>query len=66
MESAPTATRGRDDPLLGLGADAIRLLRAVFTAAGGTHEDQDTYDRVIADERRTAVLITPEGVYANG
>jgi hypothetical protein len=31
----------------------------IFTAAGGTHDDFDTYHRVMADERRTAVLVTP-------
>ena len=41
------------------------LLRVVFTAAGGTHEDFDTYDKVMAEERRAAVLITPERVYSN-
>jgi len=39
-------------------------LRAVFTAAGGTHDDWDTYDTVMANERRTAVLMTPERVYS--
>jgi PPOX class probable F420-dependent enzyme len=56
---------GPDDPL-GLGGERIRLLlREIFTAAGGTHDDWDTYDRVMAEERRTAVLITPGRVYSN-
>ena len=47
-------------------ADGLRLLlRAVFTAAGGTHDDWETYDRVMAQERRTAVLMTPDRVYAS-
>ena len=37
---------------------------AVNTAAGGTHDDWDTYDAVMASERRTAVLMTPERVYS--
>lgn len=58
---------GPDDPAAGLGPDDVRLLlRAVFTAAGGTHDDFDTYDRVMAQERRTAVLITPSRVYPTG
>jgi hypothetical protein len=62
----PVDLAGPDDPLPGLGADATRLLlRAIFTAAGGTHEDWDTYDRAMADERRTAVLIKPERIYTN-
>ncbi len=57
---------GPDDPFGDLDADGIRLLlRAVFTAAGGTHDDWGTYDRVMAEERRTAVLITPDRVYSN-
>ena len=41
------------------------LLRDIFTAAGGSHDDWDTYDAVMAREHRTAVLITPERVYSN-
>jgi hypothetical protein len=41
------------------------LLRDVFTAAGGTHDDWDTYDAVMAREHRTAVLLSPGRVYAN-
>jgi PPOX class probable F420-dependent enzyme len=57
---------GPDDPISGIDAEARRvLLRAVFTAAGGTHDDWDAYDRVMADERRAAVLLTPDRVYPN-
>jgi PPOX class probable F420-dependent enzyme len=60
----PVELAGPDDPLPGLDGDGLRrLLRDVFTAAGGTHDDWDTYDRVMAEERRTAVLIRPERVY---
>lgn len=48
------------------GIDYPRLLREVFTAAGGTHDDWDTYDRVMAEESRTAIFITPERVISNG
>lgn len=52
---------GPDDELGGLDERAIsRLLRDVFTAAGGTHDDWDEYDRVMREERRTAVLVHPE------
>jgi hypothetical protein len=57
---------GPDDPEPGIGADRLRLLlREVFTAAGGTHDDFDTYDRVMREERRTAVFVRPARVYAN-
>lgn len=47
--------------------DQLRLLlREVFTAAGGTHDNWDEYDRVMARERRAVVLIAPTRVYSNG
>lgn len=39
--------------------DLPQLLRDVFSAAGGIHDDWDEYDRVMAEERRAAVLLTP-------
>ena len=55
---------GPDDPLDGVGAEGLRLLlRQIFTAAGGAHDDWETYDRVIAEDRRAAVLIAPRRVY---
>jgi PPOX class probable F420-dependent enzyme len=55
---------GPDDPHPEVDGEALRiLLRDIFTAAGGTHDDWDTYDRVMAEERRTAVLITPRRTY---
>ena len=58
---------GPDDPADGIDAEGLRLLlRAVFSGAGGTHDDWDAYDQVMRDERRVAVLITPTRVYGNG
>ena len=57
---------GPDDPQPWLTAERLRvLLRDVFTAAGGTHDDWAEYDRVMRAERRTAVLITPARVYGS-
>jgi PPOX class probable F420-dependent enzyme len=57
---------GPDDPLPGIDAARLRLLRReVFTAAGGSHDDWDEYDRVMDDERRAAVLVAPGRVYTN-
>ncbi|ALI24981.1 Pyridoxine 5'-phosphate oxidase [Mycolicibacterium fortuitum] len=57
---------GPDDPAPDTDAEKLRLLlRAVFEAAGGTHDDWDTYDRVMREERRAAVLIAPTRVYSN-
>lgn len=49
-----------------LDAESLRLLlRAVFTACGGTHDDWDTYDRTMREERRVAVLVAPRKVHGN-
>ncbi|KUI29426.1 pyridoxamine 5'-phosphate oxidase [Mycobacterium sp. IS-1742] len=57
---------GPDDPHPEIDGEGLRiLLRDVFTAAGGRHDDWDTYDRVMAEERRTAVLVAPHRVYSN-
>lgn len=57
---------GPDDPHNGVDADGLRLLlRAVFRAAGGSHDDWDEYDRVMAAERRAAVLVAVRRVYTN-
>lgn len=57
---------GPDDPADGFDDTALpQLLRDIFTAAGGTHDDWDTYDRVMAQERRTAVCITIDAILAN-
>jgi len=62
----PTELVGPDDGLDGIDAERLRvLLREIFVAAGGTHDDWDAYDRAMAEERRTAVLIGPERVYSN-
>ena len=59
---------GPDDPQPWLAdADQLRLLiREVYSAAGGTHDDWDEFDRVMAAERRTVVLVMPTRVYSNG
>jgi PPOX class probable F420-dependent enzyme len=56
---------GPDDPAdwLDDGERLRLLLREVFTAAGGRHDDWAEYDRVMAEQRRTAVLVEPARVY---
>jgi PPOX class probable F420-dependent enzyme len=57
---------GPDDLSDGLDGDTLRLLlREIFTAAGGTHEDWDAYDAAMLEQRRTAVLIRPSRIYSN-
>jgi PPOX class probable F420-dependent enzyme len=63
----PATIVGLDDPQPGFDDDAIRvLLRSVFTAAGGTHDNWDEYDRVMREDRRAAVFVEPVRVYSNG
>jgi PPOX class probable F420-dependent enzyme len=57
---------GPDDPHDEVDAERLRLLlREVFVAAGGTHDDWDTYDRTMVEQRRTAVLVAPSRIYSN-
>ena len=57
----PAELCGPDDPMPGVDAERLRLLlREIFTAAGGTHDDWPGYDRVMAQERRAAVLVIPD------
>ena len=61
----PVDLAGPDDPLPGVDAERLRvLLREIFTAAGGTHDDWPAYDRAMAEERRVAVLVTPARTHA--
>jgi PPOX class probable F420-dependent enzyme len=56
---------GPDDPHPDVDSEALRQLRRdIFRAAGGTHDDWDEYDRVMSQERRAAILITPTRTYA--
>ncbi len=60
----PAELIGPDDPDDAIDAERLRLLlREVFVAAGGDHEDWDEFDRVMAAERRTAVFVRPDRVY---
>ena len=57
---------GPDDLQTWLDQEQLRLLlRAVFVAAGGQHEDWAEYDRVMAEQRRTVVLVEPGRVYGS-
>jgi PPOX class probable F420-dependent enzyme len=57
---------GPEDPHTEIDGERLRiLLRDIFKAAGGRHDDWDTYDRTMAEERRAAVLIAPQRIYSN-
>lgn len=58
---------GPDDPRPYVDDERLRLLlREVFVAAGGVHDDWSVYDRVMAEERRAAVFIEPARIYGSG
>jgi PPOX class probable F420-dependent enzyme len=47
-------------------AEQMRLLlREVFHAAGGVHDDLEEYDRAMAQEERVVVCITPKRILGN-
>ena len=63
----PVDIIGPDHPRPEFPAEALpQLLRDIFSAAGGTHDNWPEYDRVMAEERRTAVFITPARITTNG
>jgi PPOX class probable F420-dependent enzyme len=57
---------GPDDPHAAVDEERLRtLLREVFIAAGGTHDDWHEYDRVMREDRRTVVLVDAARVTSN-
>ena len=66
VEGATTII-GPDDRVDGFDPSAVaQVLRDVFVAAGGSHDDWDEYDRVMAAERRTAVFVHPTRITGVG
>lgn len=62
----PVRLVGPYDLPQGFAADRLaQVMRDVFQAAGGTHEDWAEYDRVMAADRRTAVFIEPARLTSN-
>jgi len=62
--SGPVRLVGPDDGT-DLGLDVPDIVRAVYRAAGGEHEDWAEFDRVMAAERRCAVFVRAQRVSAN-
>ncbi|HET6709043.1 MAG TPA: pyridoxamine 5'-phosphate oxidase, partial [Amycolatopsis sp.] len=57
---------GPDDPDPGFDPAGLpQLLRDVFIAATGTHDDWAEYDRVMAEERRVAVFVRADRIIGN-
>ena len=62
--SGPVRLVGPDDGHT-LGLDVPETVRSVFVAAGGSLEDWDEFDRVMAAERRCAVFVRAEAISSN-
>lgn len=61
--TGPCQVIGPDDPADGVDAERLRiLLREVYQAAGGDHDDYEQYDRAMAQERRAAMLVEPDRI----
>ena len=64
--TGPADLIGPADPADSVDAEALRLLlREIYAAAGGRHDDLDEYDRVMAEDARTVVLVSPERIIGN-
>ena len=67
----PADIIGPDDAVHSSGtvfdAEALRvLMREVYQAAGGEHDDYDEYDRVMAEERRVAAFVSADRILGVG
>jgi PPOX class probable F420-dependent enzyme len=57
---------GHDDSHPNVDAERLRLLlREVFVAAGGQHNDWGAYDRTMLEQGRVAVFVEPSRIYSN-
>ncbi len=64
--TGPAELIGPADHGAQLDADSIRLLlREIYTAAGGTHDDFGEFDREMVRDGRTAVLVEPSRIIGN-
>ncbi len=64
--TGPAELIGPSDEVDGIDAEALRLLlREIYAAAGGVHDDLDEYDRAMVEDGRTAVLVSPERIIGN-
>ena len=50
----------------GIDSEKMRLLlREVFHAAGGVHDDLEEYDKAMAGEKRAVVCVSPDRILGN-
>jgi len=57
---------GPDDPAPGSSPRSLpSLIRSVYVAAGGTHDDWEEFDRAMVEDRRCAVFVRTETISGN-
>ena len=57
---------GPSDPATGIDVEELRLLlREIYEAAGGIHDDFEEYNREMVRGGRTAVLVEPARIISN-
>lgn len=62
----PVDLIGPDDASSGMVEhEILELIRSIYSAAGGQHDNWGEFDRVMAEERRCAVLLVPRRIYTN-
>jgi PPOX class probable F420-dependent enzyme len=62
----PVRLEGPDDPAPSADRTVPDVIRDVYKAAGGTHDDWAAFDRTMANERRCAVFIAIDRISSNG
>jgi PPOX class probable F420-dependent enzyme len=64
--TGPASLIGPDDIPTGMTDDDVRiLLRDIYSAAGGVHDDWDEYDRAMAEDGRIAIFVSPDRILGN-
>jgi Pyridoxamine 5'-phosphate oxidase len=63
----PARLEGPDDPApAGTSRTVAAVIRDVYKAAGGIHDDWDQFDRAMLEERRCAVFVKADRITGNG
>jgi len=60
----PVTMYGPDDDATSV--DVLQTIRAVYVAAGGSHDDWAEFDRVMTDDRRCAVFVHAQRITGTG
>ena len=64
--TGPARLEGPDDPMPTGSRRVADVVRDVYRSAGGTHDDWEAFDRVMAEDRRCAVFVKALDIISNG